>query len=477
MRRKSERVGFIGIVLLGVASVAGVAEHTGYDRGVSGIGKVGRPGSFRTDDRSTAARSDAGSPAGDYLIVSREHGTLYAVNPVGGFISALVAGPELRDGYPSGRGACDLSSSRTDLLTSPAGDILARLGVSDRFGLYALDMSSGDCALLPGSDDPLWYEAGAIDWLDTDRLLVVADAWESWFDGRVLEYDVVAGETTVISGPERGGGPLMRAPRGLAVWDANTILVVEFGIYADEVGLYRIALDTGDRTFLSRLSVQPFGRPMPGGGFVTLGDDEGGSGPVGNSVCRDVAVICGRIIVHVTTETGVGEYSGALLEIDPDTGDRTLILGEAFVDDGTASQLIEVVPANPHGLGYISAASIILPEGTCEMVMTGPYQRGVFRYSLDTHEYDLVADLQAVIAPGLQFGASGLAVHDVCFGDCNCDGVIDGVDHATFVTCVQGPAWPEDADCRCADMDTDGDVDLADFAAYQLLSAAAGQGG
>ena len=38
---------------------------------------------------------------------------------------------------------------------------------------------------------------------------------------------------------------------------------------------------------------------------------------------------------------------------------------------------------------------------------------------------------------------------------------------AAITTCFAGPDAAVDADCFCADLDEDGDVDLSDFVAFQ----------
>lgn len=53
-------------------------------------------------------------------------------------------------------------------------------------------------------------------------------------------------------------------------------------------------------------------------------------------------------------------------------------------------------------------------------------------------------------------------------GDCDGDGDVDLVDFADFQLCFTGPGGSVSAGCECADFDGDGDVDLTDFGSFQL---------
>jgi len=53
-------------------------------------------------------------------------------------------------------------------------------------------------------------------------------------------------------------------------------------------------------------------------------------------------------------------------------------------------------------------------------------------------------------------------------GDLNGDGVVDGADFAAFAGCLAGPGIGILAGCNDADLDLDEDVDVVDFASFQL---------
>jgi hypothetical protein len=54
-------------------------------------------------------------------------------------------------------------------------------------------------------------------------------------------------------------------------------------------------------------------------------------------------------------------------------------------------------------------------------------------------------------------------------GDCDGDNDIDLTDFANFQLCYTGlDGGPVEVDCLCSDFDNDGDVDLTDFATFQV---------
>ena len=52
-------------------------------------------------------------------------------------------------------------------------------------------------------------------------------------------------------------------------------------------------------------------------------------------------------------------------------------------------------------------------------------------------------------------------------GDCNSDGGVNLFDFDDLEPCLTGPAGAVSVDCRCFDLDRDGDIDLTDVAGFQ----------
>lgn len=61
-------------------------------------------------------------------------------------------------------------------------------------------------------------------------------------------------------------------------------------------------------------------------------------------------------------------------------------------------------------------------------------------------------------------------------GDCDSDGDVDLQDFLAFQACFTGPGGPVDPGCECVDFDGDDDVDLLDFFAFQTAFTGPGGG-
>lgn len=297
--------------------------------------------------------------AGDYLIVSRRYGTIYSIDPQTGLIRDRVSGIDLRgpNGLERGSGHSLAASFHTSLAQSPSGLILARYGVTTagvvNWGLMHVHPTLGHRNIIAGTTGFLYNEVGDIGHAGEDVFFTCADDWPGGAgrDGRLLSYSRGMNTTQVITGSGVGDGPLLQLPRPFALLDTATAVVLE--MYANRpgypgAGAFLVDLETGDRTFLSRLSPAVLRRDLRVNGqvmgTVMLGDDEGGSGPVPNLQSRGVAVVDGRILIGFAIQKPGGTFNGGLMEVDRATGNRTLLAGEALVDDGTQMNVVRVDP-------------------------------------------------------------------------------------------------------------------------------------
>ena len=107
----------------------------------------------------------------------------------------------------------------------------------------------------------------------------------------------------------------------------------------------------------------------------------------------------------------------------------------------------------------IPAGIALDPErGKMYWVEYGLFNR-IRRANLDGSDVeDLVTQLDSLVAIALDLSVPG---------DCDADGDVDLADYLAFEACFTGPGIAVAADCGCADFDSDADADLADLVAFQ----------
>jgi len=374
---------------------------------------------------------------GDFLIASRKYGSVYAVNGTTGLIRGLVSGLELRNSSGAVRGSGPVVGPTTGapvtydirLLCDPAGTILARFGSgSASFGMISIDRATGNRMQLPSTNQTMWDEAGDLFYLDANTIISSADHWNTGTTGAILRHDLLTSTTTIVSGPTVGDGPLPLLPRPVAQLDSSTLVVAELGLtnvtspsaYPD-VGVYLVDLPTGNRTFLSRLTYYKLGftrtvivNGSPAG-TVTIGDDEGGQGPVMNTQCRSVVVVNGRIFVSESVFLGGDSFLGGILEIDRQTGDRSLVVGHAFADDGMQSQVVEVLPTGASSVN-LDAPISLQNDGSGNLLFTHLFGTNglypIHRYNLISGVLEQLAEISSQVLPEYSdLQLSGLAVY------------------------------------------------------------------
>lgn len=160
-----------------------------------------------------------------------------------------------------------------------------------------------------------------------------------------------------------------------------------------------------------------------------------------------------------TIELPIGDLGGEFFETfaAEDINDRGDIVGE---DDS-------IIPGNPN-------VSWITFEATSSPIQKIPLES--YLSPIDAAQWELtwafdVNNSRQIAGFGLKNGVTRAFVLTPIFpGDCDADGDIDLTDFASFQLCFTGPSGPGGAgdDCRCSDFDNDGDVDLSDFSAFQL---------
>jgi parallel beta-helix repeat protein len=130
-----------------------------------------------------------------------------------------------------------------------------------------------------------------------------------------------------------------------------------------------------------------------------------------------------------------------------DFGDLQLLSGSPCIDAGDNA----AVPADTPDL-----------DGDGDTTEPLPFDLSGWSRFVDD---PLTADTGSGTPPIVDMGAYEYRVE--ILGDCDPNGRLDLADFATVPDCLAGPGSTVPAECDCADMDSDNDVDLADFAEFQ----------
>lgn len=401
---------------------------------------------------------------GDFIIISRSAGTTYTVNPDNGLIRDHITGPDLREGFPAqSRGVGNtLASFHTSIDTNPQGRIIARVSLtSGSFnGLVDIDLATGNRTLIQETAVAEWAEAGDARFINRNQLIALADDFDITNRGRLLRFNLQTNTTTVLSSTSVDNGIVMRRARAGDWLDADTFAVAEWNLNG-QFGVHLVDVTTGDRTFLSRLSPFPLSRAVFENGVelgvFSFGDNDGGTGPVCNTDLRSLLCVDGRIFVGATFFLN-NQYQGGIIEINPATGDRTLIAGSALIDDETASNIVQSPLAPPVPIDA-PIGMCLTPRGTIAFTLLFDAP-AIYELNIDTGEIVQVADLAAQFRESATAECSGLAVipHPA---DLNRDMRVDARDLSVILS-EFGVSGPE----LLADLNADTVVDGRDLSVF-----------
>lgn len=285
---------------------------------------------------ATAAARPLPAP-GEIIIGSRGKGTVYGPVAALGQPSTLMTGPDLSTTQQSVRGSGpSLSAANLTLLALDSTTVLARPANDPGWGLFAIDVASGNRSLLPGTSGPEWATGGEMMRLDRDNVLAIADDYSAGTtgNGKLLRYSLHGGTTTTVSGGTRGDGFVINHARALARLDDASVAVVETGPIGNGLAgamVYRVDLATGDRQVISTLWSGAAVRYTCTGGVVSSGTSAvpvRGTGPLMDGVIRGLAYVNGSLYVSGSLSSPFPPF---FIRIDPATGDRTLVAGTAII--------------------------------------------------------------------------------------------------------------------------------------------------
>jgi hypothetical protein len=301
-------------------------------------------------------------------------------------------------------------------LLAMSGDrLLARCSSTPLFGMYRVDPVTGDRTLVPGTNQPFWSTGADMLALNDDDILAVIDDFgaAALGNGKIVKYRLSTGETTLLSGGTRGDGFVMHRPRSLTRLDLNTIAVVEFGPVGTSLQgstVYRVDLETGDRSIITTMGINTGTRYTCTGGVVSATRTTvpvRGTGPIFDGQQRGMCFLGGRLFV---TSNVSGPFAGAIIEVDLATGNRTLLAGTGLIGGVRttvplgAGSTAASLPDSPTGLQQLRPRSLVISS------TFGPNL--LWEYNIDTNRLDVLADFDPQILPQFQptMRFSGLTV-------------------------------------------------------------------
>ena len=243
-----------------------------------------------------------------------------------------------------------------------------------RGALFVVDPASGERALVSDFGNPiqgpLRFSPTGLAQESAGTVLVV-DVGRGGSEAGLFRVDLGSGVRTLVSDFRKGSlGPLIRTPVAFALEPGGTALVADEGeVKARRGGLFRVDLASGERTVLTDFE------------DVSQGPAAGPPGGV-------VVEASGTILV--VDRDGGTKFRGALLRVDPVSGQRTPVS-----DFGDAAQ--GMLGRSPTGLAVEPDGKVLVidpPDARIIMVAIDPGDdpNKLFRVDPNTGSRALVSD-------------------------------------------------------------------------------------
>ncbi|MEE9297340.1 MAG: hypothetical protein V3W34_20570 [Phycisphaerae bacterium] len=200
----------------------------------------------------------------------------------------------------------------------------------------------------------------------------------------------------------------------------------------------------------------PDGGPLGAGDAYLLNVSTGGFGPGSRLVMFNQAQWAGNYLA-----TGVTRIEADMANL------------------GTTPLSMRIAIEGNLGQRYSSSTAVVLPaDGRWRHVSFELTTADLTIVGGATSIGDVLADVQTMrilsAAAGPSWSGDAIAatlgvdnIAAIVVGDCDTDGNVDLDDYAVFVNCTTDPGGGQPAGCGCANFDCDNDVDLHDYGALQ----------
>ncbi|ETX08284.1 MAG: hypothetical protein ETSY2_06290 [Candidatus Entotheonella gemina] len=197
---------------------------------------------------------------------------------------------------------------------------------------------------------------------------------------RLLRIDPATGDRTVVSALDVGSGLNLRLPDEIVVDEVGDLIALDPSYPA----IFRVNRVTGDRTIISGCEQTPLGCPET---------------PIGNG--PELRTPRGLVIEASGHFVVLSQVSNAVLRVDPETGDRTVISG--------CTAPIFGCPENPLGSGPPLDRPVAVALEASGMFLVLDKGLGLIRIDPSTGDRTVLAEMLSDTAPDL-LGVRDLAV-------------------------------------------------------------------